>query len=178
MRLLPALLIVAVAAGLAGCPKKPTTVPESGADTQVTPQDGAAAGAGEGLVGPASDLPSEGAAIGAAPAGVATVIYFDFDRSDIRPEFASLINAHARHLAGAAGTRVRLEGHTDERGSREYNIALGERRAQAVRRALMLQGAGDNQLTTVSYGEERPAAEGSDEAAYEKNRRVEIVYGR
>jgi peptidoglycan-associated lipoprotein len=72
---------------------------------------------------------------------------------------------------------VRLEGHSDERGSREYNIALGERRAQAVRRALMLQGAGDSQLTTVSYGEERPAAEGSDEAAYERNRRVEIVYG-
>jgi peptidoglycan-associated lipoprotein len=128
-------------------------------------------------VGQASDLASEGAAIGAAPAGVATVIYFDFDRSDIRPEFASLINAHARHLGGATGTRVRLEGHTDERGSREYNIALGERRAQAVRRALMLQGAADKQLTTVSYGEERPAAEGSDEAAYEKNRRVEIVYG-
>lgn len=178
MRLLPALLIVAVAAGLAGCPKKPTTVPESGAATPTAPQDGATAGAGEGQVGQPSDLGTEGAAIGAAPAGVATVIYFDFDRSDIRPEYASLINAHARHLAGAAGTRVRLEGHTDERGSREYNIALGERRAQAVRRALMLQGAGDSQLTTVSYGEERPAAEGSDEAIYEKNRRVEIIYGR
>jgi len=177
MRLLPALLIVAVAAGLAGCPKKPTTVPESGTGTQTAPQDGATAGAGAGQVGEARELPSEGAAIGAAPAGVATVIYFDFDRSDIRPEFTGLINAHARHLAGAAGTRVRLEGHTDERGSREYNIALGERRAQAVRRALMLQGAGDVQLTTVSYGEERAAAEGSDEAAYEKNRRVEIVYG-
>jgi peptidoglycan-associated lipoprotein len=122
-------------------------------------------------------LPSEGAAVGAAPAGVATVIYFDFDRSDIRPEFNALIAAHARHLAGAAGTRVRLEGHTDERGSREYNIALGERRAQAVRRALLLQGVRDNQLTPVSYGEERPAAEGSDEAAYARNRRVEIVYG-
>lgn len=177
MRLIPALLIVAVAAGLAGCPKKPTTVPESGAETQTAPQDGTTTGVGEGQVGQARDLPSEGAAIGAAPAGVATVIYFDFDRSDIRPEFTSLINAHARHLAGATGTRVRLEGHTDERGSREYNIALGERRAQAVRRALMLQGAGDNQLTTVSYGEERPATEGSDEAAYERNRRVEIVYG-
>ncbi len=91
---------------------------------------------------------------------------------------ASVINAHAKHLAAFGAARVRLEGHTDERGSREYNIALGERRAQAVRRALLLQGAADSQLTTVSYGEERPAAEGSDEAAYEKNRRVEIVYGR
>ncbi len=177
MRLLPALLIVAVAAGLAGCPKKPTTVPESQAGTPSAPQEGAGTGVGEGQVGQARDLPSEGAAVGAGPAGVATVIYFDFDRSDIRPEFANLISAHAKHLAGAAGTRVRLEGHTDERGSREYNIALGERRAQAVRRALMLQAAGDNQLTTVSYGEERPAAEGSEESAYEKNRRVEIVYG-
>jgi peptidoglycan-associated lipoprotein len=69
---------------------------------------------------------------------------------------------------------MRLEGHTDERGSREYNIALGERRAQAVRRALMLQGVADNQLVTVSYGEERPAVEGADESAYAKNRRVEF----
>ncbi|MBX3702788.1 MAG: peptidoglycan-associated lipoprotein Pal [Steroidobacteraceae bacterium] len=176
MRLLPALLIVAVAAGLAGCPKKPTTVPDAGEAT--ASQDHSTTGTGDGRVGEARDLPAEGAAVGAAPAGVATIIYFDFDRSDIRPEFAGLISAHARHLAGAAGTRVRLEGHTDERGSREYNIALGERRAQAVRRALMLQGAADNQLTTVSYGEERPAVEGSDEAAYERNRRVEIVYGR
>ena len=72
---------------------------------------------------------------------------------------------------------MRLEGHTDERGSREYNIGLGERRAQAVRRALMLQGVGDAQIVTVSYGEERPAQPGSDEAAWAKNRRVELVYG-
>ncbi len=72
--------------------------------------------------------------------------------------------------------RVRLEGHTDERGSREYNIGLGERRAQAVRRALLLQGVAEAQITTVSYGEERPAAEGNDEAAYAQNRRVELVY--
>jgi len=71
---------------------------------------------------------------------------------------------------------VRLEGHTDERGSREYNIGLGERRAQAVRRALMLQGASANQLSTVSYGEERPAATGSDEESWRLNRRVELVY--
>ena len=72
--------------------------------------------------------------------------------------------------------RVRLEGHTDERGSREYNIGLGERRSQAVRRALMLQGVGATQISTVSYGEERPAATGSDEEAWGMNRRVEIVY--
>ena len=178
MRRMTSLLILACALLLAGCPKKQTTVPETPPPSAGAQQGGATGGVGEGQVGEGQELPSEGAAIGPGPAGVATIIYFDFDRSEIRPEFAALINAHARHLAGAPGTRVRLEGHTDERGSREYNIALGERRAQAVRQALKLQGAGDGQLTTVSYGEERPAAEGSDESAYEKNRRVEIVYGR
>ena len=84
--------------------------------------------------------------------------------------------AHARYLAANPTVRVRLEGHTDERGSREYNIGLGERRAQAVRRALLLQGATETQLSTVSYGAERPAAAGSNEAAWAQNRRVEIVY--
>jgi peptidoglycan-associated lipoprotein len=178
MRWLPVLLIAILSLGLGGCPKKPTTVPQAGAETTES-QDGASGSTTEGQVGQGQGLPGAGiGAEGAAPAGVANVIYFDFDQSDIRPEFASLITAHARHLAGSGATKVRLEGHTDERGSREYNIALAERRAQAVRRALMLQGAGDGQLTTVSYGEERPAAEGADETAYEQNRRVEIVYGR
>jgi len=179
MRWTPILVIVAGSLMLAGCPKKPTTVPEAPPESAV-PQQGGASGAGsESQVGQGRELPDAGAAASATspPAGVATVIYFDFDRSEIRPEYASVISAHARHIAAFAAARVRLEGHTDERGSREYNIALGERRAQAVRRALMLQGAADGQLTTVSYGEERPAAEGSDESAYEKNRRVEIVYG-
>jgi peptidoglycan-associated lipoprotein len=178
MRWLPVLLIAACTLVLSGCPKKPTTVPETAPESTQPGDSGAASGVGDGQVGEGQELPGAGVAVGAGPAGVATVIYFDFDRSDIRPEFASLITAHARHLAGAGATRIRVEGHTDERGSREYNIALGERRAQAIRRALMLQGAGDGQLTTVSYGEERPAAEGSDETAYEKNRRVELVYGR
>jgi peptidoglycan-associated lipoprotein len=86
------------------------------------------------------------------------------------------VAAHAKYLAKMGGMKVRLEGHTDERGSREYNIGLGERRAQAVRRALLLQGAAEGQISTVSYGEERPAAAGSDEGAWAKNRRVEIVY--
>jgi peptidoglycan-associated lipoprotein len=176
MRLLPVLLILMGALALAGCPKKPTTVPEGpGAEAE---QGAATAGPGEGQIGAGRDLPGASGAAGGGPAGVGSVIYFDFDRSDIRPEYATLISAHARFLAGASGVKIRLEGHTDERGSREYNIALGERRAQAVRRALMLQGAADTQLTTVSYGEERPAEAGSDEAAYEKNRRVELVYGR
>jgi peptidoglycan-associated lipoprotein len=111
-----------------------------------------------------------------SPAAAQRIIYFDFDSSDIRNEFVDVIGAHARYLAGNATVRVRLEGHTDERGSREYNITLGERRSQTVKRALMLQGVQEAQIATVSYGEERPAAAGSDDAAWSKNRRVEIVY--
>lgn len=104
------------------------------------------------------------------------VIYFDFDSSDIRPEFTDAVAAHARYLSRNASIRVRLEGNTDERGSREYNVGLGERRAQSVRRALLLQGVAESQITTVSYGEEKPAAAGSNEEAYAKNRRVEFAY--
>ena len=106
------------------------------------------------------------------------VVYFDYDQAEIKPEFNSMLAAHGQYLARNAAATLRLEGNTDERGSREYNIGLGERRAQSVRRALMLQGASANQLTTVSYGEERPAATGSNEEAWRLNRRVELVYSR
>ena len=105
------------------------------------------------------------------------VIYFEFDSSDIRASDADTVRRHAILLADNPDARVLLEGHADERGSREYNIGLGERRAQSVRRALMFQGARTNQIRTVSFGEERPAATGSNEAAYSQNRRVEIRYG-
>jgi peptidoglycan-associated lipoprotein len=105
-----------------------------------------------------------------------TIIYFDFDSAAIRAEHSQSISAHAANLIENTRVVVRLEGHTDERGSREYNIGLGERRAQAVRRALMLQGVRAEQITTVSYGEERPAVTGSDDEAFAMNRRVEIVY--
>src|ERR1043166_2366768 len=104
------------------------------------------------------------------------VIYFDFDSSEIKGEGRDIVAAHAKYLSKNTNLKVRLEGHTDERGSREYNIGLGERRAQSVRRALLLQGAAEGQISTVGYGEERPAVAGSDEAAWAKNRRVEIVY--
>ncbi len=104
------------------------------------------------------------------------VVYFDYDTADILPEFNALLAAHGQFLAQNPNTQLRLEGHADERGSREYNIGLGERRAQAVRRVLMLQGAGGTQLTTVSYGEERPTQTGSDDEAWRLNRRVELVY--
>jgi peptidoglycan-associated lipoprotein len=165
-------LLVAAALGIAACGPKPKESPpaetavntNTGADTSGVDSSGASAGEGEEIAGPQQGLLAR------------RTIYFDFDSSEIRGEGTEIVAAHARNLAGSNAVRVRLEGHTDERGSREYNIGLGERRAQAVRRALLLQGASEAQLSTVSYGEERPAGAGSDESAWAQNRRVEIVY--
>lgn len=172
--------LFAAAALLAGCPKKNTTVEPPVSGSQV-PGAGGASGS-EGASTSTSPLGGEGGAMGVGRDGgpnesVARVIYFDFDKSDIKPEFAAVITANAQFLTAHPNVKLKLEGNTDERGTREYNIGLGERRAQAVRRALMLQGVSDSQLTTVSFGAERPAVEGDDEAAWAKNRRVELVYG-
>jgi peptidoglycan-associated lipoprotein len=171
--------LFAAAALLGGCPKKATTVEPPTAGTQVP---GSANGSGEGPSTSTSPLGgdngvtgngSQGAGAMGAQAG--NIIYFDFDKSDIKPEFASVIATNAQNLTAHPGLKMKLEGNTDERGTREYNIGLGERRAQAVRRALMLQGVSENQLTTVSFGAERPAVEGDTEEAWAKNRRVELV---
>jgi peptidoglycan-associated lipoprotein len=171
MRRIVLILMVAAAIGIAGChgkPKKAATPAGSavGAQSAGADSDSAAAGAEEGA-----------AAAGPMSGTLARrIIYFDFDSSEIKGEGTEIVAAHARYLAANTAVRVRLEGHTDERGSREYNIGLGERRAQSVRRALLLQGATEGQLSTVSYGAERPVAAGSNEAAWKQNRRVEIVY--
>jgi len=104
------------------------------------------------------------------------IIYFEYDSSEIRAESRPVIEANARALAGNRRTVTQLEGHTDERGSREYNIALGERRANSVRQYMIALGVSPQQIRIVSYGEERPAAGGQDEQSYALNRRVEIVY--
>lgn len=104
------------------------------------------------------------------------VVYFDFDSSAVKAGDREVIAAHAEYLASNPGAAVTLEGHADERGSREYNIGLGERRGKAVGQLMKLQGAGNSQLQTVSYGEERPVATGHDEDSWGLNRRVEIVY--
>jgi peptidoglycan-associated lipoprotein len=171
MRSVLVMVVLLAAVGLGACGKKDVLPdPNAAASTTNTGADtsgvgGANASIGDGdVAGPQAGLLAK------------RTVYFDFDSSEIRGEGTDIVAAHAKHLASTPAARVRLEGHTDERGSREYNIGLGERRAQAVRRALLLQGATDAQLSTVSYGEERPAAAGSDEAAWTKNRRVEIVY--
>ena len=106
---------------------------------------------------------------------LSSTIFFDFDSYEVRAADADIVNRHSIQILDT-GASVRLEGHADERGSREYNIGLGERRAQAVRRMLMIQGVPADRISTVSFGEERPAAFGSDEASWAQNRRVEIQY--
>lgn len=103
-------------------------------------------------------------------------VYFDFDRFDVKPEFIPLIEAHGRYLAAHRERRIVIQGSADERGSREYNLALGQKRADAVKSRLTLLGATDSQIETISYGEERPRATGHDEAAWAENRRADIVY--
>ena len=156
---------------LAGCPATDTipdpdptdtTYGSDGADTDGFDGDGLGAGEEFGFDPTAGELTN--------------IIYFDFDSSELRPDDTDVVARHAMQLAGNPGLSVRLEGHADERGSREYNIGLGERRSQTVRRMLLIQGASAAQISTVSFGEERPAAMGSDEGAYAQNRRVEIQY--
>jgi len=104
------------------------------------------------------------------------VIYFAFDSSEVAEQDRDIVAAHAAFLSANPDVKVSVEGHTDERGAREYNIGLGEHRAQAVRRMLEFQGVAPTQISTVSYGEEKPAVEGHDESAWSMNRRVELVY--
>jgi peptidoglycan-associated lipoprotein len=171
MRRVVIVLVVAAALAPGACaakhPKPAPSAPETSEGAQ---------GAGAGTASAAAANPDD-EAMGPQAGLLATrVVYFDFDSAEIKGAGTDVVAAHAKYLGAHPAIRVRLEGHTDERGSREYNIGLGERRAQSVRRALLLQGATDVQISTVSYGEERPAAPGHDEAAWAKNRRVEIVY--
>ena len=110
-----------------------------------------------------------------SPLSVRT-IYFEYDSSEISSDYRSTVEAHSLYLQQNPSTSVILEGHGDERGSREYNLALGERRAKAVKQQMLLLGANSNQIRLVSYGEERPASDGHDESSWQQNRRVEILY--
>lgn len=110
------------------------------------------------------------------PAGVANVIYFDYDSFAIKPEYQSMLEAHARFIRADRNRRLNIEGHTDERGGREYNLGLGQKRAESVRRLLVTLGVADSQIEAVSYGKEKPAASGADEASFAKNRRSELTY--
>ena len=135
-------------------------------------------GAGSNVVGKGTvasvDLSKAGQ--DAAMQATTRVVYFDYDSYVIRSEFQAVIEAHAKYIRGDKSRKVVIEGHTDERGGREYNLALGQKRAEAVRKALSLLGVPEAQLEAVSFGKEKPAVQGATEAAMEKNRRAEISY--
>ena len=144
-----------------------------------------AAGAGAAGAGAAGASKSDSAAAATARSGPIAdprtspkVIYFDYNSSEIKPEGAELVDAHARFLIANKTRQVSLEGHTDERGGREFNLALGQKRAEAVRTRMRLLGVTDIQMEAVSFGKEKPAAAGNDDAAHAKNRRTEINYAR
>jgi peptidoglycan-associated lipoprotein len=162
------LLISLLAAVLASCastsiPDPEPSVENDDAGSSSGAYDADGAGGGEAIPDDAS-------------AELGTVVYFDYDKAELKPEYVDLLAQHADRLSDSGRISVRLEGHADERGSREYNVGLGERRSQAVRRILAAQGVSADQLSTVSFGEERPAVSGNDERSYALNRRVEIRY--
>ncbi len=161
-----------------GCSSTPkTTAPAAGATTQApatapmtSTVDSGTMGGGSPMTGMTDELSDPNSPL------AKRTIYFDFDKSDIRSDARQIIEHHAKYLAANANTRIVLQGHADERGTREYNLSLGERRARAVQQVMTLMGVSAGQLELVSYGEERPAVEGHDDSAWSLNRRVELVY--
>lgn len=172
------LLVFGVTVLMAGCgssvkldgvpveDKAGTTVSQLGADGS-----GSAVGKG-GVTSVDIGKSAQQAAIPAGP----RIVYFDYDSFVIKPEFQSILEDQARFIKADKGRRVAIEGHTDERGGREYNLALGQKRAEAVRSALGLLGVVDSQMEAVSFGKEKPAVQGTDESAMARNRRAEISY--
>lgn len=178
------LLALAATALIAGCSSgvKLDEVPVNDAQpvavapetTPAIPSGGNATGAGQTRVEPVNLTSQQNNLAG--PNGVGRVVYFDYDSFVIKPEAQALIESHARFIRGATNRKVVIEGHTDERGGREYNLALGQKRSEAVRRALGLLGVSDSQIEAVSFGKEKPAEVGMSEEAFARNRRAEIAY--
>ena len=171
-RIARTLLLAALASVIAvGCSKKVKETPptDTGASTgtTTTPVDDGGA-TRPGAYGP-NDLDTDACLR-------QRVVYFDLDQDALKPEFQAIVGCHAKYLRDRPSSRISLEGHADERGSREYNLGLGERRGNAVNSALQAAGGSASQLTVVSYGEERPVCTQSDESCWSQNRRVEIVY--
>ena len=179
-RLLTATVILFLLA-LAGCATTPSEQPGAAVEDRGKP------------VGPPGPVPAKPAPDTGAkplvdkPLGAAALtdpgnilsrrsVYFDFDSNLVKDEFRPLVTAHARYLQQNPGAKIRIQGNTDERGSREYNIALGQRRSEAVKQMMQLLGARAAQIESVSFGEEKPRATGHDEASWAENRRADIVY--
>ena len=164
-------LVIAIAAAMAGCKSKEvkqTPPADTGSSTSTMPADTGTGMASDGKFSP-SDLDSDACLR-------QRVVYFDFDQDVLKPEFQAIVACHAKYLRDRPEARMTLEGHADERGTREYNLALGERRGNAVSSAVVASGGGSSQVTVASSGEERPTCMDTSEDCWSKNRRVEIVY--
>ena len=183
-------LVLAAVAALAACEGTVGTVEDTGTGTESSADTASASGAGSDSVSGTDTTATGTGESGTTASGSTTehplddpasalgnrTLYFEFDSSEVPESERAVIEAHARYLSEHSGALITLEGHADERGSREYNIALGEQRANAVSKLMTLLGATSPQIRTISYGEERPAADGHDESAWRLNRRVEIIY--
>ncbi|MBP5988701.1 MAG: peptidoglycan-associated lipoprotein Pal [Piscinibacter sp.] len=175
---LPKFALAAFAAAvLAGCSSVPLDENKGGApvesrSTTGSGAGGASSGTAQSKVTPVDLSKTDNAAL----SKLQRVVFFDFDSYVVKDEFRSTIEGNAKLLSADRKKKVTIEGHTDERGGREYNLALGQKRAEAVQKSLALLGAGNDQMEAVSFGKERPAVQGSDEAAWAKNRRAELVY--
>jgi peptidoglycan-associated lipoprotein len=171
LKLLAAVLVLALAAG---CSSKPT---KDGAAAEGAPVEGRSGAEAASTMGVSGQGTWSGSALDDPSSPLSTrTIYFEFDSSVISSEYLPILRAHAEYLATNPSARVTLEGHGDERGTREYNLALGERRAWAVQQFVMAEGVSSAQVEVLSYGEERPVDPGQGETAWSRNRRVEIVY--
>jgi len=166
-------LVTALAACGSNVKLQDVPVEDRSASSSQADADAAAAAAARG-VAPVQIGASDASAAG--PANTAKIIYFDFDSFVVKPEFQSVVEAHARYLTANKSRRMAIEGHTDESGGREYNLALGQKRAEAVRRALGLLGVTDSQVEAVSFGKEKPAVAGFDQESMARNRRAELSY--
>jgi peptidoglycan-associated lipoprotein len=178
-RLLAALGVVVLLAGCGSAVKLNDVPVEDKVGTAVTPGVGGTGQTNQGTgVAQSNVKPVElgNKSDANVPVLAQRVIYFDYDSFAIKPEFQSVVEAQAKFILADKNRKVQVEGHTDERGGREYNLALGQKRAETVRRALALLGVQDSQVEAVSFGKEKPAVQGTDEAALAKNRRAEISY--
>jgi peptidoglycan-associated lipoprotein len=177
------------AALVAGCSSTPTQeeapveerAPGAGAATAGTGGTTTAGVSSSGISGSATGVASGSGGATMPPKGVAgplsqRIVQFDYDAFVVKDEYRTVVEAHAKFVQANRNAKVVLHGHTDERGTREYNIALGQRRADAVRKMMVLLGAAEGQIETVSFGKEKPRNPASNEAAWAENRRVEIVY--
>jgi peptidoglycan-associated lipoprotein len=173
-------LIVMITAFLAACSSGVKLDPAAVEDRNTSAL--ATSGDGYGTSGATSETAIKGVDLNASskdmagPAGVERMVFFDYNSYTIKPEYQAVIEAHARFLKASANRKVSLEGNTDVRGGSEYNLALGQKRAEAVRRALILLGVSDAQLEAISFGKEKPLSLGTDEASHAKNRRTEFSY--